>query len=104
MPYPPYPLWLRQGTFEKQIRILETPSSYLGLESRYHVWSLLHSVSPVKYRVVPRLGITNLPYVQQTREVILPPIHNILGICKQILVLVSHQASSRFVTFLKSIN
>jgi hypothetical protein len=42
-------------------------------------------------------------YIQQLREVILPPIQNVVQTCKQITILILHQDSSRLATLLKFI-
>jgi hypothetical protein len=45
----------------------------------------------------------NLVYFQHLREVILPPIQNIMGTYNQITILILCQVSSRLVTLLKFI-
>jgi len=47
-------------------------------------------------------NIINAMYTQQVREVILPSVQNILGICKQITILIFYYISSRFELFLNS--
>jgi hypothetical protein len=41
-------------------------------------------------------------YIQYMREVFLPPIQNVVGICKQITILTLYQVSSKLVTLLNS--
>ena len=43
-------------------------------------------------------------YIQQLGEIVLPPRHNIVGVCNQISFLVLYYNSSRLVTFLEVIN
>jgi hypothetical protein len=42
-------------------------------------------------------------YIQQTREIVLKPIQNVVGICKQITILILYEVTSRLVASLEFI-
>jgi hypothetical protein len=46
-------------------------------------------------------NIVNPMYNEKLTKVIIPPIKNIVRICKQITILIFYQVSSRFVTLLE---